>query len=239
MLRIPSFSLLIAALLGCQNPTQGCNPEISNCIDLELCEAPTVRSGEGTFYAADGTGNCSFDASPNDLLVAALNDIDYAASASCGACAQVQGPQGSVTVRIVDRCPGCADGDIDLSQEAFSLISPIAAGRVPITWNFVPCEVSGPVVYHFKEGSNEFFGMVQLRNHRNAISIMEWLDGNGQYQSTERADFNFFIEDQGMGPGPYTIRTTDVFGQIIEDAGISFVEGGEVIGASQFPPCTP
>ena len=239
MSRMICLSLATTSLLGCETPRLGCDPEFSNCLDLDTCEAPTVRSGEGTFYAADGTGNCSFEASPNDLLVAALNDVDYAASASCGACAQINGPDGSVTVRIVDRCPGCAAGDVDLSQEAFVLIAPIVAGRVPITWNFVPCEVSGPVSYHFKEGSNEFFGMVQLRNHRNAIATLEWLDGNGQYQSTERADFNFFIEDQGMGPGPYTIRTTDVFGQLIEDTNIPFVEGGEIPGASQFPPCAP
>jgi expansin (peptidoglycan-binding protein) len=231
---------LLAALVlfACNRPVPGCDSDVSNCIPIGECEAPITNSGEGTFYAADGTGNCSFDASPNDLMVAALNDIDYAASASCGACAQVNGPDGSVTVRIVDRCPECPKGDVDLSQEAFSLIAPIAAGRVPITWNFVPCEVTGNVVYHFKEGSNEFFGMVQLRNHRNPIATLEWLDANGVYQSTERADFNFFIEDQGMGPGPYTIRSTDVFGQIIEDTNIPFIEGGEVQGASQFPLCS-
>ena len=32
------------------------------------CEEEAVRSGEGTYYAADGSGNCSFPASPGDLM---------------------------------------------------------------------------------------------------------------------------------------------------------------------------
>ena len=40
-----------------------------------------VRSGEGTFYGATGAGNCSFDASPQDLMVAAMNQADYAGAA--------------------------------------------------------------------------------------------------------------------------------------------------------------
>ena len=32
-----------------------------------------MHSGEGTYYGADGSGNCSFDAAPGDPLVAAMN----------------------------------------------------------------------------------------------------------------------------------------------------------------------
>src|SRR5215468_659791 len=79
---------------------------------------PAPESGDGTYYAADGTGNCSFDASPNDLMVAAMNDPDYQDAAWCGACLAVTGPKGTVTVRVVDRCPECKHGDLDLSPQA-------------------------------------------------------------------------------------------------------------------------
>ena len=45
----------------------------------------TYRTGEGTYYNADGTGNCSFDPSPEDLMVAAMNHADYDNAALCGA----------------------------------------------------------------------------------------------------------------------------------------------------------
>ena len=38
------------------------------------CSAvPADETGDGTYYAADGTGNCGFDASPDDLMVVAMN----------------------------------------------------------------------------------------------------------------------------------------------------------------------
>ena len=75
----------------------------------------TYRTGEGTYYNADGTGNCSFDPSPEDLMVAAMNHADYDNAALCGAFIEVIGPKGRVVVRIVDRCPECARGDVDMS----------------------------------------------------------------------------------------------------------------------------
>jgi expansin (peptidoglycan-binding protein) len=98
----------------------------------------TVYSGQATYYAADGTGACGFKATPNDLDVAAMNGAQYKKS-WCGQCVLVTGPNGMVKVRIVDLCPGCAYGGLDLSEEAFASIAALSAGRVKITWHFVPC----------------------------------------------------------------------------------------------------
>ncbi len=202
------------------------------------CEPPpSEHAGEGTYYDADGSGNCSFDPSPGDPMVGAMNETDYQGSAPCGACAHVTGPTGEVTVRIVDRCPECAPGDIDLSPQAFERIAALSAGRVPITWTYVPCEVSGPVVYHFKEGSNEWWTAVQIRNHRHAIARFEYLGDDGAFHDVPRLEYNYFVEDSGMGPGPYTFRITDVWGHVLEESGIPFVEAGDVPGAAQLPAC--
>jgi len=107
--------------------------------DAATDAAPIVDySGEATYYAADGTGACGFKASPNDLLVAAMNKSQYAKS-WCGQCVLVTGPKDTVKVRIVDLCPGCAHGDLDLSQQAFTAIASLSAGRVKITWHVVAC----------------------------------------------------------------------------------------------------
>ncbi len=107
--------------------------------DASADAAPTVDySGEATYYAADGTGACGFKASPSDLNVAAMNKSQYNKS-WCGKCVLVTGPKGTVKVRIVDLCPGCANGDLDLSEQSFMAIASLSAGRVKITWHVVPC----------------------------------------------------------------------------------------------------
>ena len=105
--------------------------------DAAIDAGPTF-TGEATYYAADGTGACGFAASPSDLMVTAINKSQYAKSL-CGRCVSVTGPKGTVKVRIVDLCPGCAFGGLDLGAQAFAKISPLSAGRVKITWSFVPC----------------------------------------------------------------------------------------------------
>ncbi|MCC6553451.1 MAG: hypothetical protein IT372_10590 [Polyangiaceae bacterium] len=197
-----------------------------------------THTGDGTYYDADGSGNCSFPPSPDDLMVAAMNDTDYQSSAACGACAEITGPDGTITVRIVDRCPECPQGDIDMSPQAFELIAPLEAGRVDISWRYVACGLEGPIIYHFKEGSNPWWTAVQIRNHRYPIAKLEYRAADGSYIEVARESYNFFVEPNGMGEGPYTFRVTDVLGQTLEDSGVPFVDSGDAPGAAQFPACS-
>ena len=198
---------------------------------------PAPGMGEATHYAADGTGNCSF-AATDDRMVAALNGADYANAAWCGGCIAVSGPDGEVVVKIVDQCPGCAKGDVDLSREAFAKIAPISAGRVPITWRQVACEVEGPIDYHFKDRSNEFWAAVQIRHHRYPIAKLEARDAAGTYKGIQRQGYNYFVAPSGsLGAGPFTFRVTDARGQMLEDRDV--VLGADVTrsGAAQFASC--
>lgn len=195
-----------------------------------------VHTGEGTYYDANGSGNCSFDPSPGNLMVAALNMPDYAGSALCGAYIQATGPKGSVMVRIVDSCPPCAVGDVDFSPQAFALIAELADGRVPISWQLISPPLGGPIVYHFKEGSNQWWTAVQIRNHRNPIATVEYLGEDSLFHLVPRESYNYFVETSGMGPGPYTFRVTDTLGNVLVDSNIPHVENGDVSGSGQFPP---
>ncbi|MEM8533277.1 MAG: expansin EXLX1 family cellulose-binding protein [Chloroflexota bacterium] len=194
-----------------------------------------IRSGEGTFYGATGAGNCSFDPTSDNLMVAAMNETDYGNAELCGAFVEATGPQGTVVVRIVDRCPECQPGDIDFSRGAFERIANPVDGRVPISWRIVSPEIDGPIVYRFKEGSNPYWTAVQIRNHRNPIATFEYLDDNGQFKAVPRERYNYFVDTSGMGPGPYTFRITDSYGNTLTDSNIVFVESGEVSGNAQFP----
>lgn len=195
-----------------------------------------THSGEATYYnEANGEGNCSFDASPQDLMIGALNHVDYADSALCGAFLEVTGPKATITIRVVDQCPGCPAGDIDLSPQAFAQIAEISAGRVPITWRIVSPAISGPIRYRFKEGSSQWWTAVQIRNHRNPIAKVEYRNSGGQFVVVARESYNYFVEPSGMGPGPYTFRITDIYGNSLIDTGITLAVGQEVAGSGQFP----
>jgi expansin (peptidoglycan-binding protein) len=199
-------------------------------------EPPADVSGEGTYYAADGTGNCGFDASPSDLMVAAMNSVDYNNAAWCGACLEVTGPMGTAVVRVVDQCPECKHGDLDLSPEAFGMLSPLAAGRIAITWHEVACNVTGPIDYHFKDGANAYWTAIQIRNHRYPIASVE-AQVSGAWHAISRVDYNYFVEESGLGPGPYMFRVTDTHGHALEDAAIALGDNTTRTGGSQFPMC--
>jgi expansin len=209
-------------------------------VDIESCnDTPTVSEGDATYYTfADGSGNCMFDPTPNDLMVGAMNQEDYAGSSVCGECAKVTGPGGDeITIRIVDRCPECAKGDIDLSPQAFEKLAELRLGRIKIQWHRIPCDVSGSIQYHFKDGSNQWWTAVQIRNHRHPIARFEYQKGDGTFVEVNRTDYNYFVEPAGMGPGPYTFRVTDIFGHQLIDSSIPHQENSSVDGADQFPLC--
>lgn len=228
----PVISLLFC--VGCSDTSfvpQGVEP-------LRCPDAPVIHSGEATYYTfASGAGSCMFDSTPGDLMVAAMNRNDYAGSQVCGECVSVTGPKGTILVRVVDLCPECPQGNLDLSPLAFSQIGDIELGHVPITWQLVPCPVIGPITYHFKEGSNQWWTAVQIRNHRYPISSVEYLTTQQKYKLLERVGYNYFVESAGMGPGQYTFRVTDIYGHVLVDSAIAHEENGNVPGHGQFPLC--
>jgi expansin (peptidoglycan-binding protein) len=170
-------------------------------------------------------------------MVAALNSSDYDGAAWCGGCVEVDGPGGTVVVRIVDQCPGCASGDLDLSREAFALIAELPHGRVPITWREVPCDVTGPIRYRFKPGSNPFWTAIQIRNHRYPVATVAAKLADGTWRDLPREAYNYFVDAAGLGAGPYTLRVIDDRGHVLDDTGIAFAEAAEVPGAGQAPVC--
>jgi expansin len=203
---------------------------------VAAARANPIHQGIATYYDATGAGACMFDPSPGDLMVAAMNAEEYNNAAVCGAYVTVTGPKGVVTVRIVDLCPECRAGHLDLSREAFAQIANLPQGRVAIIWQVVSPALTGPIAYHFKDGSNQWWTAVQVRNHRNPIAKLEYRDDGGQWVTVPRTSYNYFVQtNPGMGPGPYTIRVTDSYSNTLTDSGIPHIENGTVNGAAQFP----
>ena len=107
-MRVTSLSRLrtltaVASLLG----LAACSSEPTGELIDDIQGVGGFQAGIATYVRRDGAGHCGYDASPNDMDIAAMNTPQFADSAVCGACAEVEGPQGTVRVRIVDSCPEC------------------------------------------------------------------------------------------------------------------------------------
>ena len=110
-------------------------------------------------------------------------------------------------------------------------------GVISINWQLISPALNGPIAYHFKDGSNQWWTAVQIRNHRNPIAKFEYRNGSGQWIEVSRTSYNYFVQtNPGMGVGPYTFRVTDWYGNTLTDTGIPFIENGTVNGTGQFPP---
>ena len=149
-------------------------------------------------------------------------------------CADVTGLKGMVTVRIVDRCPECKTGDLDLSLQAFTRIADQSAGRVKISWTAVSCSVKGPISFRFKEGSSQYWMAVQVRNSRLPISKIELQRGTS-WVTLEQQSYNYYIQASSPGPGPYTFRVSAVSGQQLTESGVALMPAAVVQGTQQFP----
>jgi expansin len=218
--------------------SSGTSGQSSSGVDPGSSSGSTFSSeqhaGVATYYDATGDGSCSFGTS-SDLDVAAENLPEFAKSAACGSCIAISGPKGSVTVRIVDSCPGCEEHHLDLSESAFAKIADLKAGRVPIRYQTVACKVSGDMAYKFKDGSHEFWTAIQIRNHRIPVTKVE-AKTNGAYVEMKRADYNYFINDKGIKDDPIALRITAADGQVVEDSmpGAKGKAGQEFPGTAQF-----
>jgi expansin (peptidoglycan-binding protein) len=188
------------------------------------CAAPAASAGQATYYAADGGGNCSFDQVSNPLVVA-LGNAEYAAGAACGGYLDVKGPKGTVRVKVTDRCPECAAGHLDLSRQAFAKIGDPVAGVIKVTYSKVTSPpVPGPMTVRVKEGSSRYWLALRLDNTGNPVSAVELQSGGG-WKALSHTDYNYWIAQNGAGPGPFTVRVTDTAGRRTTLTGVTLSVG--------------
>ncbi len=198
----------------------------------------TIHYGEGTFYGGGYEGGCAMldPISREDYWIVAMNLADYNNAQLAGAYIEVTGELGTINMLVTDLLPEGKKGDLDLYTDAFPLIAPVEKGRVPVSWRIIPLDSAenAPISFKFKEGSSEFWCGVQVRNHRYPVTKLEYLNEDGEYVELPRRLYNFFESDE-MGPGPFTFRITDIYGQVIVDRDIPLVPDQVTEGHVQFP----
>jgi expansin (peptidoglycan-binding protein) len=202
------------------------------------CPPPFQSSGDGTYYAADGSGACEFPANAADPYVGAINAPQWNGAAHCGECLEVTGPLGSVRVRIVDECPECAVGDVDMHPDAFAQIAEIEDGRVPISWTRVDCPVSGNVISRVSQGSNPFYIGLVADHYRIGVADMS-IRVASTWHAMVRQDYNRFVyTGAGEVDPPFDVRITSTAGEAIEQSIGNLNGGSEFDSGQQFSPCT-
>ncbi|KAE8271948.1 hypothetical protein A4X09_0g394 [Tilletia walkeri] len=90
--------------------------------------------GKGTYYRV-GMGACGWHNDSNQL-VAAISQAQYHGGGYCGKRARVCHGGGCVVVKLVDECPSCRFGSLDLSPAAFRALAPMRLGVIDISWSF-------------------------------------------------------------------------------------------------------
>lgn len=202
----------------------------------------SVPEASATSYAAPGpeTGACSL---PSIVapFAAAIAAPDYDGSEACGRCARVTGPEGAITVQIVDVCVSgeCVAGHLDLLGEAaFDAIADPLQGIVPIAWTTVACPVGEGTMKIEFEGSNPFYLKAQVQEHRHGIASLEMADGPLWIEMARTFDNHFERTAGGPFATPLVFRVTDVHGQaVVTDPIDAIVNGVPLDTGVQLAPC--
>lgn len=216
------------------------------------CAAPdlstTSRSGTATYYQLGNSGgNCSYVGPPADNLYVALGPSEYASGAACGGYVDVKGPRGAVRVKVVDQCPGCEPGHLDLSRTAFSRIANLSDGVTSISYQaVVNPPLSAPISVRVKEGSSQYWLAVLFIDHGNPLTAVAARTGQGAWRALHHTDYNYWLADAGLGPGPYALQISDSVGnqtviegvrlapKTIQSTGV-YLYGGPSASASPSP----
>lgn len=195
-------------------------------LNSTIAQFSSIKPGEGTFYegiAGSDTGNCLIFVAEGDYKHCALNSIDYDNAQACGGYIEVFGEKGSVVLQVVDRCPECKEGDVDMTREAFEKIDDPIKGRVPITWKSVESPKEEHILIKFKEGSSEFHTEIQFSQLKYPIKSLEYFE-NDSWIPMERKLYNFFVEPKGI-KSPMKLRASSVNEEDIVFENVSLLVG--------------
>ncbi|KAJ5291787.1 hypothetical protein N7478_001038 [Penicillium angulare] len=98
-------------------------------------------SGDLTYYAP-ALGSCGYTNTESEHVLAVSHILFDAASTGsnpndnplCGLKIRIRRDGESVDAKVVDRCVGCAETDLDVTESVFEKLATLAQGRVTMEW---------------------------------------------------------------------------------------------------------
>ncbi len=135
----------------------------------------------------------------------------------CDSCIQVTTAKGKSAVLRVVTYGDTTPNSLDTSQSAYDQLS---SGEYPrdMTWEFVKCADTGPILYEFQTESSEWWTSLWVRNARVPLVSVEVESPNHTtWAPLTRGSDGSLTDASGFGQGPFTIRSTGVDGQVVTD----------------------
>ena len=149
--------------------------------------------------------------------------------------------------RVVDQCPQasnplCTSNHVDINHQKYNAVEPGSAqGSIPngpgVAVKFVPCPVTGNIVYDFASSST-FYLAVVIENARYGIKSVRYrANCGGTWTAMDPPiDSDAHWKIKTGPPNPIDLQVTDEWGQVIEDTNIHW-GSSQVMGSGQFPLC--
>ncbi|KAG7380083.1 hypothetical protein PHYPSEUDO_007789 [Phytophthora pseudosyringae] len=179
--------------------------------------------GDGTSYTLSqvSSGNCNFmSATPTaSTNYVALNQAQWDTLGNCGRCievscvdAQCTAQNKTAVVQVLDRCPECAHGALDLSPTVYKEITGLDPNRLTVRWRFVDCPDPGTVQVCLKEGSNANWIAVQPTN--GAVGV-ESVTVNGATTTMLDGAYYYVSSASGADLSAVKVAITSISGDVI------------------------
>lgn len=167
---------------------------------------PAVQQAEGTMLAGLWVG---------------IPDV----AKDCDACIWVTTQKGKSALLRVVTYGDTTSNSIDTSPEAFAQLD---SGEYPryMTWQLAKCPDTGAMMYEFQTGSNEWWTSLWVRNARVPLAKIEVKSVNhASFVELDRGGDGTLTDAGGFGAGPFTIRSTGIDGQTVEET-FDWPQGG-------------
>lgn len=156
--------------------------------------------------------------SAEGLMLAGLWDGIPNVANYCDACIQVQTAKGKSALLRVVTYGQTSNDSIDTSPDAFHLLD---SGEYPraMIWQLARCPDTGPMIYEFQSGANEWWTSLWVRNARVPLAKVEVESANhASWTELARGGDGTLTDAGGFGAGKFSLRSTGVDGQAIVEA---------------------
>jgi expansin (peptidoglycan-binding protein) len=166
-----------------------------------------------------------FPTLPADKYTVAAGPDLYAHGAACGGYLAVTAGGRTIRAKIDNQCPECGPGHLDLTDEAFAALAPLGKGLIPITYRPVSNpRITGGLAFVVKTGSSRYWLGLLVDNAGNRLRSVEVKAGSS-WRALQRTDYGYWLAPGGAGPGPFTVRVTDVVGHRAVTSGVRLAPG--------------
>ena len=156
----------------------------------------------------------------------------------CDACIWVTTAMGKSALLRVVTYGDTTPNSIDVSPEAYAVLD---SGEYPraMTWQLAECPDTGPLLYEFQTGANEWWTSLWVRSARVPVAKVEVKSKNhADFVALDRGGDGTLTDGGGFGNGPFSIRVTGVDGKQVTDSfdwPASGIAGAFLTGKSNFP----